>query len=401
MRISTLQLFDAGSRGILNNQAELYKTQNQLSTGRRFLTPDQDPVGAAQVLLDTQARGVEAQFYDNQTNASAQLALEEDRLKSIVDSIQYIREKVVAGGNAAYSDSQRAFISADLQQQFNYLLGVSNSADASGHYLFSGYQGETQPFQLDTSGAVQYYGDDGQRLLQVGASRQIAVSDSGRDIFVNNKQGNGTFVTAPAGGNTGTGVVSAGTVVNSTLWTGDDYSIQFTGPATYSVTNTTTATLIGSFAYVDGAAITAIPGVTLSIQGAPAVGDIFTVVPSTNQDMFATIKELVDAFNTPIAGSPAAAAAQRNTVVANLTNLDRVLENVSRVQASIGSRRDELRSLANISQDLDVQYQEKISKLQDIDYVETISRFTNQQMQLEAAQQSFAKVSGLSLFNYI
>ena len=51
MRVSTSQIFDAGTRNLIDGQSALYKTQNQLSTGRRVLTPDDDPVAAAQVLL--------------------------------------------------------------------------------------------------------------------------------------------------------------------------------------------------------------------------------------------------------------------------------------------------------------------------------------------------------------
>jgi flagellar hook-associated protein 3 FlgL len=401
MRISTSQIFDSGSRNIMNGQSALYKTQNQMSTGRRFLTPQDDPVAASQVLLDTQARQVAAQYGDNQSNASSQLSLEESRLQSIVDIVQYIQEQVVAGGNASYSDSQREFIANDLKSQFDTLLGLANSADASGHYLFSGFQGETQPFELTSTGAVNYVGDDGQRLLQVGSSRQIAVSDSGRDIFNNNRTGNGTFTTAAAAANTGTGVVATGSVVNPQALTGNNYQLQFNAGGTYTVTNTTTAAVLGTFPYATGAAITAIPGTSFSISGTPATGDTFTLTPSTNQSVFATLKDLIGAFSTDIAGNAVAGASVRNAIGAGMSNLDQVLDNVARVQASIGSRMHELQGLADISSNLDIQYQEKISKLQDLDYVEAASRLSNQQIQLEAAQKSFTKISGLSLFNFL
>jgi len=402
MRISTSQIFGAGSSSIMDGQSALYKTQNQLSTGRRFLTPQDDPVAASQVLLDTQAREVAAQYADNQSNATSQLSLEESRLSSIVESVQYIKEQVVAGGNASYSDSQRASIADDLQNQLNALLGVANSADASGHYLFSGFQGETQPFQLLTTGAVQYVGDDGQRLLQVGASRQIAVSDSGRDIFNNIPDGNGTFSTAATATNTGTGVVLPGSVLNPQAWTGNSYQLQFDASVpNYTVTNTTTAAVVGTFPYVSGAAINAIPGISFSVQGTPATGDTFTVNPSTNQSLFKTVQDLIGAFRTSIAGNAVAGAGARNTINGNMANLDKVLDNVSRVQASIGSRQHELQGLTDISSNLDIQYAAKISKLQELDYTEAISRFTSQQTQLEAAQKSFAQISDLSLFKFL
>lgn len=401
MRVSTSQIFDAGSRNIMDGQSALYKTQNQLSTGRRILTAEDDPVAASQVLLDTQAREVIGQYADNQSNASSQLALEESRLNSVVEAIQFIKEQVVAGGNASYSDSQREFIANDLQGQLDAMLGVANSADASGHYLFSGFQGDTQPFQLLSSGTVQYVGDDGQRLLQVGASRQIAVSDSGRNIFINSPSGNGTFATAAAAGNAGTGVVQPGSVLDAQAWSGNNYQVQFNAGGTYTITNTTTAAVVGTYAYAEGTAINAIPGISFSINGTPAVGDRFTVSPSTHRSVFATVQDLITAFRTNIAGNAVAGASVRNSINSNMENLDQALDNVSRVQASIGSRRKELEGLSDLASSLDLQYKEKISKLQDLDYTEALSRFASQQTQLEAAQKSFVQISGLSLFNYI
>ena len=142
MRVSTSQIYQLGTRSIMDGQSELYKTQNQLGTKRRILTPKDDPVASAQILLDTQARGVISQYVDNQADANSQLALEESQIKSVVDALQYIRAQVIAGGNASYTDSQRAYIASDLQSQFDHLLGVANSQDASGQYLFSGFQGQ-------------------------------------------------------------------------------------------------------------------------------------------------------------------------------------------------------------------------------------------------------------------
>ena len=401
MRVSTSQIYQSGARSLMDGQSSLYKLQNQLSTGKRFVSAQDDPVAAAQVLLNSQSLAINSQYADNQSNATSQLALEEDRLQSVVDSVQYIMEQVVAGGNASYSDSQREYIAENLQSQFDFLLGMANSTDASGYYLFSGYQGSTKPFQQLANGSVQYVGDDGQRLLQVGASRQIAVSDSGRDIFQNIRTGNGTFSLAAASANTGTGVIGSGSVLDPTSWTGNSYQIQFTSSTSYTVTDTTTATVIGSYTYASNTEITAVPGISFSIQGDPASGDSFTVAPSTNQSIFTTLQNLISAFSTDISGNATAEASVRNTINAEMENLERTLENVSTVQASIGSRRSELSSLTNVSEALELHYQERISDLQDIDYAEVISAFSQQQLQLKAAQSSFAKISGLSLFNYL
>ena len=402
MRISTSQIFQTGSRYLMEGQSKLFKIQNQLSTGKKFLSAQDDPVAAAQAQLTSQLLGVNTQYADNQGNASHQLALEEDRLKSVVESVQHVMEQTVAAGNGTYSDSQREFFAQDLEGQIEFLLGVANSKDANGYYLFSGYQGQTQPFQRTAGGAVEYIGDDGQRLMQVGASRQIAVSDSGRDIFERNRTGNGTFaVGADLANNTGTGVIGGGSVTDIIAWTGNGYRIDFTSATGYTITNTTTSATTGPYTYTAGAAITDIPGISFSISGDPVAGDKFTVEPSTEQSIFTTLQNLITAFSTDIEGNSFAGAQVQNIVNAEMLNLQRILENVSTVQASIGSRRSELETLTDVSSALDLHYQEHLSNLRDLDLVEAISEFTQMQTQLEAAQASFAQVSRLSLFNYL
>ena len=50
MRISTMQQFNTGLRSILNNQEGTLKTQQQISTGRRVLTPADDPIASTRIL---------------------------------------------------------------------------------------------------------------------------------------------------------------------------------------------------------------------------------------------------------------------------------------------------------------------------------------------------------------
>ena len=45
MRISTSQMYQNGATSLMNGQSSLYKLQNQLSTGKKFLSAQEDPVG--------------------------------------------------------------------------------------------------------------------------------------------------------------------------------------------------------------------------------------------------------------------------------------------------------------------------------------------------------------------
>ena len=65
MRISTSQIYDQNIRSIMNNQEDLVKTQQQLATGKRIITPSDDPVGAAKVLRLTEEIDELEQFQRN------------------------------------------------------------------------------------------------------------------------------------------------------------------------------------------------------------------------------------------------------------------------------------------------------------------------------------------------
>ena len=403
MRISTSQIYDAGSRNLMSSQSGLYKLQNQLSTGKKFLSAQDDPVAAAQVLLASQSLAVNAQYADNQANALSQLSYEESQLQAVVSAIQDARELVVSAGNGSYTDDAREKIADELESKFDLLLGLANSTDANGYYLFSGYQGNTRPFETAADGSIYYTGDNGQRLLQVGSTRQVALSDSGYDIFQKIKTGNGTFSTT-AGTNAGSGVIGGGSVVDISQWltNAQDYSVEFVSDTQFEILDASgTALSGGPFGYTSGTAITDIPGISFSISGSPQAGDTFAVEPSRNQDIFTTLQNLVETLRTDISGDAAAGAALRNTLNAEMQNIDQALQNVVMVRSSAGARMSEMESLQSISSSLDLQFEARISDLQDIDYADVISRYLQQNKQLEAAQSSFSKISGLSLFNYL
>jgi flagellar hook-associated protein 3 FlgL len=345
-----------------------------------------------------------------------------------------VRTIAINAGNPTLDNNNLVSLATDLRGRYQELLGIANSTDGNGQYMFSGYKGSTQPFSEISPGNVAYNGDQGQRLIQISPSRQIAVSDAGSDVFMQIKNGNGTFVTAAAASNTGTGVVSPGNVLDPALWNAaannKNFTIRFdvnsaASPAvtTYDIVDNvsgnslltgTPAAAAGPYlrTYTSGSAIslktqappdtTATPfdyGVELDIQGAPADGDTFTVKASTNESIFTTLNNLISALET--ANVPGNRTALTNNLNTALSNLDSGLDRVLTVRASVGARMNENDAVKNTGQDIALQYDQTLSGLQDLDYAKAISDLEQQQVILDAAQKSFLKMQELSLFNYI
>ena len=409
MRISTATIYEKGLNGIQEQQAALINTQQQISSGRRMLSPSDDPIAAAQAINITQTLSLNNQFSINRDNTASTLGLVDNVLEGITSNVQDIRRLAVNAGNPTLSDTDRNSLATELRGRLNALVGMANSTDGTGQFLFSGFQGSTKPF-TQTGLNVQYLGDQGQRLSQVSATRQMPVSDSGSNVFERIKDGNGVFTTAANPTNNGTAISDIGSVINPALLTGNEYEIQFTvtptptppfSVTTYDIFNVTTAAIVPPAAnpYTEGANIS-FDGMQFTIVGEPENGDIFTVKPSTNESIFETVGNLITALET-IGGGQPGGTRMTNIVNTTLTNLDNSIERILQTRATVGSNLQEIDVLDSVGGDLAIQFEKRLSQLQDVDMAKALTDLNRQQVFLEASQRSFVTVSGLSLFNFL
>lgn len=297
MRISTSMVYDRGLGGMQQQWSGLLQTQQQLATGRRVLTPADDPVASARAIEVGQSRSVNERFLVNIGAADDAMALMEGHLQGAGDILHYVRERAVQAGNATLSAVDLKDMATDVKAQFEALMAIGNAKDGVGDYLFSGYRSQTQPFTGDVN-ATTYHGDAGERSIQVAAARVMPVG---------------------------------------------------------------------------------LPGDTLFTNALDALG------------------ELARGLENP-AAVPGGIAAVVSTA---LGKLDVGQDDLLRARAQIGSQMTETATLRNIGSDREIQYASTLSDLQDLDFAEAISRLTRQQSSLEAAQQSFMRLSGLSLFKYL
>lgn len=183
MRISTSQLYQQGLKAIQDQQTQLARVSNQLGTGRRIISPADDPAASAAIVgLNEDLQRLE-RFQTNADRAESRLGLTETTLDSGISALQRLRELTITGLNGSQSAQSRADIAAEGRQLLDQMLALANTRDANGEYIFGGFQSQSEPFS-QTAGVVSYTGDQGQRFIAVSENRQIAVTDSGSDIFM-------------------------------------------------------------------------------------------------------------------------------------------------------------------------------------------------------------------------
>ena len=326
MRVATSTAYSQAVTSMNTQNFKLNKTMQQLSTGQRIVTPSDDPAGAARVLGLNQAKSRTEQFQDNINILKSSLQIEETALDAIVNTLQRVRELSIQANNDTYDAEQREAISLEIQEHFEAITAFANTTNGNGEFLFGGFSNRDAPFE-NVSGVVHYHGDQGQKFLQISATRQVASGDNGFDTFMNVR--------------------------------GSD--------------NGDTATPLANRPPMSVFAIVKELEVTLS--NAPGSGT--GIPPELTSDQFHTDMSRI------------------------IGNIDVALGKVIDSQSAIGARINAIESQENVNEDYLVQLASTLSDTQDLDYTEAISRLEQQQIGLQASQQTFTRIQGLSLFNFL
>ena len=434
MRISSVQAYNNGVQGLQRNYANVTRTQEQISTGNRILTPADDPVASVRLLQLEQQQNVLSQYKDNLTAATNSLTQEESTLNAVNNILQRIRELAVQAGDGALGQADRQSMALELREREDELFALFNSRNARGEYLFAGHQGKTQPFVRDAAGNYSYVGDEGQRELQIASSLDLAINDNGKKLFeniVNAGRLNSLQVAPPAPlpplppGSTLS--ASAPLVQDEVAFSAAPpnnfpdagIGIHFTSATDYVVYDLAAppAFPVAGPPFVDPNVLASgqldddpnssdqlvFRGVSVQLDGVPVGTETFEVTldPSQQkQGILTTIKNLRTALEST-ADTPAGNLAMRDAVAEALTNLDHGMTAVDLVRGEIGARLNVIESTQTDNEEVSLVNKAVQADLRELDYAEALSRLSFQSIILEAAQQSFVKISGLNLFNQL
>jgi flagellar hook-associated protein 3 FlgL len=332
--------------------------------------------------------------------------LEESVLGDVTNIYHRIRELAIQANNASQTNETRSFISEEVDQLLEELIGLANSSDSTGEFLFSGNKGRFKPFAKNSDGGFDYHGDDGRRFIQIGPKRQIPVNDSGSDIFREIRDGNGKFTALESPNNRGTGVIDPGVVTgNYDLGT---YAIVFdtqetnhpNDPLTYSVVDDKGNIIVEPGQIFESDNAIEFQGVHTFIKGTPEAGDFFVIRPSFNQDIFTTLSQFVDELRIG-RGSEADKAQLNNVINRVIVAMDVALGKTLEVRANVGARLNAMDSQEDINESVKIQVRKILSDVEDLDYAKAVSELNLKLTGLQASQKAYTRIQDISLFEYL
>ncbi|HEY9274325.1 flagellar hook-associated protein FlgL [Achromobacter sp.] len=417
MRLSTSMMYSNGLKGVLSQESDMNRLVEQVGSGRKFLSPADDPLSASLAINVAQTQAMNSTYQLNRNTAKTNLSQESNILDSVTTALTDVRTRVINAGNGTFADSDRQSLATALKSARDALLGLANSTDGNGQYLFSGYQGGQIPYAQDATGKIVYSGATGERSVQIDQSRQVSSSDIGSDVFNRANPGSQAYVSTAAGSNTGTAQFGTVSVTPGSANIGKNFSLQFesdpaTGSMGYRVTTTdpnanppvppviTPTPPAPPTAYAAGSAID-FGGISVVVKGTPQNGDVINVesIQSADVDLFNTLDSLIKVLDSPIAGDEVALAKLNNELATANKKLASNFDNVQTVAASVGARVNEIEALDATGTNKGLSYSKSLSDLEDLDYYAGASQLALRQVALQAASAAFMTIQGSSLFS--
>ena len=417
-RVSTANMYDNSLRNLNARQKSLVDLQENLTTGKRVVRPSDDPVAAAQ------AERAQTRLARNETDVRAlnmqrnSMALAESTLGQAGDAMQEFRALVVNAGNGAYTQTERNAIAQQLVSLRDQIINYANRKDSNGLPLFQALGSAQQPFP----GLPPFAGLPGQ---VANGTTSIANVLDGFAAWTNVPTGNGVFTVDVGAANQGKAWADVGQVTNPSAFAAsatDNYRVVFggtPGALTYDVLDTATMTSVlpavpppplpftASTSTTSQTVNLAFDGISIGIGGVPAPGDTFDVArnsatPATQSNVFDVLDNIISAVRN--GSNPDGSTASGPLTHALTRGLAEIDASMNRMQAARGFAGDLLNVADRIENDLGaraIQLEADRSRAEDLDMIQGISDFQNQQVGYEAALKSYASVQKLSLFNFI
>ena len=402
MRVSTSQFYLQSAQQMSQKTSEVNEQMAYLTSGKGVLTAKDNAVSYSTLVGFNDGLANIEKYKRNITQAESHNNLQEVVFSNAENILNNIQEQMLQANSGAMSDEDLNTIAKQTRNSFQQLLDAANSQNANGDYIFSGYQTQLPPFSQQTDGGVAYNGDSGLRELQVSKNINIPINQAGDAAFMKVDNAIGDFSANYTTNTSGVSLASAAITDRNTYNSSalpHDYTFSFDViTADLTVTDSGGNVVLPPAPYVAGQSL-AFDGIDVTLSGNHLPGDSFTMSEQEDISIFETLNK---AINWMEQGSVGVNQAQHQVDYNTLLNqLNSSMMHITSRRVDSGIRLQTLESQKNSHLDAALNLASGKANIEDLDFAKAIGEFEQSKIALQASQQAFSKVQGLSLFNYI
>ena len=428
MRVTNSMMVNNLMRNLNKNLTRMDKTQQSLSSGKKFVNPSDDPIGVSRSLrLNTEVATMD-QYKRNADDVQSWLSTTEMAVSNINDILKRAKELTVQAVNETNSTNERNAIAEEMRELKNQLVQIGNTTYA-GSYIFSGFKTDEPLFAADGSydigGGTNKLTLDEVIEINVGIGDRIGANSVGQRIF-------GLY-----SGAADLDLATADTLKQQQSITGKyldltTNSIDATGGKTFTLTNGTESEVLTINGMYDNApndiddlkdainnaiGLSTLSGdVIVSVVGNKLVfesNNEFTIESGTldvtslgitnNQPSVSRVEsgdssQLIAVFNQLISDL---AADNTDGISSALSRLEDQADNVNAIRAEIGVKMNRIELTTNRILDDTVNLKDLLSKNEDADMAEVIMNLKMEEYVYQASLSGGAKIIQPTLVDFI
>ena len=178
MRVSTSQIYRQTTDSLMRSLSDLYRLNEQISSGKRINKPSDDVTGAARALEYKVFMENGKQYLGSINSAMNALSYADTTLTSVDTALSRMKQLSIMAASDSTSDASRQAIATEAGQLRDQILSLANTK-VGGAYIFSGFKTDTLAY--DSSYA--YQGDAGSINVGVGGGMMVAQNVTGEKAF--------------------------------------------------------------------------------------------------------------------------------------------------------------------------------------------------------------------------
>ena len=403
----------------LNN--DVSDLQVQVSTGKKSLSLTRD-IQDISLLNATEEHKLEiTQFKNNAEQVVSDLERIDISFEQLQNASVRLKELHIESSNGFLTSEERRLFQIEIAGIKKEILSLANGQDALGNGYFSGTSVAAKPFEINNLGEVNYVGSAVNKTLQVSRDNDLRQNFSGTEVFLSANTGSEKFSIFEAldefsrsldygiYSGSSSNLLSNGTAVDIVLpASGQKNEYKFDLKANGAIYNVEAHVYANDF-----------NGLVAAINEHTSASGITAVVSSANKIRLSGngVDLKLSKFVTDLPNTADQSIGVQKTVDSNVSDeiilphslsnlavqnkLHNVFEHFISKRTELGVASSTAQNFVDSTQNTLVDLSEDISKIEDADMAELLTKLQGLLTNKEAAQATFSRLSSKNLFDFM